>query len=51
MAHKDGVTEEEWIDAVPEKTEYIRHKYLRLRGYFVKYTKPRKNIRDPRHLN
>ena len=31
-AHASSVNEEEWIDAVPEKAEYIRRKYLRLQG-------------------
>lgn len=40
---------EDWLQAVPLRAEHIEHKYLRLAGVFVPYTKPRSNVKDPKH--
>mmetsp|Transcript_32502 Transcript_32502/g.32230 ORF Transcript_32502/g.32230 Transcript_32502/m.32230 type:complete len:893 (+) Transcript_32502:457-3135(+) len=40
---------EDWIAAIPSKAEHIEHKYLRMNGVFVAYTKPRSNVKDPKH--
>lgn len=47
--HFDKASKEEWIDACPQKTQTLEHKYLRLSGVFVAYSKPRKNVKDKRH--
>ena len=48
-ANKDTVPKEAWQEAFPDKFEYFEHLYLRSEGVFVPYTKPRKNVVDPRH--
>ena len=47
--HKDEWGQEHWIDACPMKREFIEHKYLRMEGVFVPYSKPRVNVKDKRH--
>ena len=48
-AHMDKAPKEAWIEAFPDKTSYFEHKYLRLEGNFVPYSKPRINVKDSRH--
>jgi von Willebrand factor type A domain len=49
VTHGSKASKEEWIDACPQKTERIEHKYLRQEGVFVPYSKPRNNVKDKRH--
>ena len=44
-----GHTQDQWAEAFEGKEEYFEHKYKRLNGEFVPYSKPRKNVNDKRH--
>jgi len=43
-------TLEQWKEVFPYLTEYLDHQEKRLKGEFVPYTRPRSNVKDPRHL-
>ncbi|OMJ66887.1 hypothetical protein SteCoe_36113 [Stentor coeruleus] len=47
--HKNNIGKDQWIEAFPLKKEYFEHLYSRLAGNFIPFSKPRKNIKDPRH--
>lgn len=48
--HKNTIGKDQWIEAFPLKAEYFEHLYSRQAGEFVAYSKPGKNVKDPRHL-
>mmetsp|Transcript_7084 Transcript_7084/g.10451 ORF Transcript_7084/g.10451 Transcript_7084/m.10451 type:complete len:1002 (-) Transcript_7084:1135-4140(-) len=48
--HLQKGTKEEWQAAFPHKQQYFEHQYARMNGEFVPYTKPKKNVKDPRHI-
>ena len=47
--YKDQVPKYLWQEAFPHKFDHFEHIYLRSEGVFVPYSKPRKNVGDPRH--
>ena len=47
--HKDLVPKELWQELFPYKFDHFEHAYLRSEGVFVPFSKPRKNLGDPRH--
>lgn len=49
LIHKDEGGIEKWQEGFPHLKDYFEHLYLRLDKNFVPYTKPRKNVKDPRH--
>jgi len=42
-------TMEQWKEVFPTKSEHIEKQYRRMAGEFVPYSKPKKNVVDPRH--
>jgi hypothetical protein len=44
-----NIKKEQWQTVFPHKFEYIDHLYQRAEGKFVPFSKPRVNLRDPRH--
>jgi hypothetical protein len=47
--HQEFYEKDLWIEACPGKKDFIEHKYLRIAGVFVPYSKPRSNVKDKRH--